>query len=227
VATTRLTIARAPGPVVLVGHSYGGVVVTEAGTDSKVAGLVYIAAFTPDKWRNSALESLIKNPPPGAPVPPILAPQDGYLFLDKAKFRASFAADVSEAKAASWPTLRCRGALRLFSGAVSEPAGRPTWKDRKQVPGSDRGQDDPAARSAPDGQHAAARLSRRLPAATRSIFRSPEAVAAAHCQGGEERELQKWQRERKNGSQLAQSKTSKKTPRAIRPGLTPFSSTPC
>src|SRR6266481_7451741 len=83
VAAARLAIARAQGPVVLVGHSYGGVVVTEAGTDPKVAGLVYIAAFAPDK--GESVESLIKNPPPGAPVPPILPPQDGFLFLDQTK----------------------------------------------------------------------------------------------------------------------------------------------
>jgi pimeloyl-ACP methyl ester carboxylesterase len=78
VAATRLTIARAQGPVVLVGHSYGGAVITEAGTDPKVAGLVYITAFAPDK--GESVESLIKNPPSGAPVPPILPPVDGYLF---------------------------------------------------------------------------------------------------------------------------------------------------
>ena len=78
--------------MILVGHSYGGVVITEAGNDPKVAGLVYIAAFAPDAGESVA--SLIKDPPPGAPVPPILPPQDGFLFLDKAKFAASFAADV-------------------------------------------------------------------------------------------------------------------------------------
>src|ERR1700752_4262336 len=98
VAATRLAIARAKGPVVLVGHSYGGVVITEAGNDPKVAGLVYIAAFAPDKGESVA--SLIKDPPPGAPVPPILPPQDGYLFLDKAKFAASFAQDATTAEKA-------------------------------------------------------------------------------------------------------------------------------
>src|SRR5712675_1997416 len=98
VAATRLAIARSQGPVVLVGHSYGGVVITEAGTDPKVAGLVYIAAFAPDK--SESVESLIKNPPPSAPVPPILPPVDAYLFLDKAKFRFSFAGDVDAETAA-------------------------------------------------------------------------------------------------------------------------------
>jgi pimeloyl-ACP methyl ester carboxylesterase len=124
VAATRLAIARAQGPVVLVGHSYGGVVVTEAGTDPKVAGLVYIAAFAPDK--GESVESLIKNPPPGAPVPPILPPMDGYLFLDKAKFRASFAADVSEAKAAFMADSQVPWGVGALSGSISEAA----WKTK-------------------------------------------------------------------------------------------------
>src|SRR6201989_3535558 len=97
VAATRRAIAQAKAPVVLVGHSSGGVFITEAGNDPKVAGLVYIAAFAPDK--GESVSSLIKNPPPGAPVPPILPPQDGYLFLDQAKFAASFAADLPKDQA--------------------------------------------------------------------------------------------------------------------------------
>jgi pimeloyl-ACP methyl ester carboxylesterase len=127
VAATRLAIAQAQGPVVLVGHSYGGVVVSEAGTDPKVAGVVYIAAFAPDK--GESVESLIKNPPPGAPVPPILPPQNGFLFLDRAKFRASFAADVGEAKAAFLADSQVPWGLGALSGAVSEPAwkSKPSW----------------------------------------------------------------------------------------------------
>src|ERR1700680_5000532 len=97
VAATKRVIAEQQGPVILVGHSYGGGVLTEAGNDSSVAGLVYIAAFAPD--RGESVAALIKDPPPGAPVPPILPPQDGYLFLDRAKFPASFAADVDAEKA--------------------------------------------------------------------------------------------------------------------------------
>ena len=127
VAATRLMIARAQGPVVLVGHSYGGAVITEAGTDPKVAGLVYITAFAPDK--GESVDSLIKNSPPGGPVPPILPPVDGYLFLDTAKFRASFAADVSEAKAAFMADFQVPWGVAALSGSISEPAWRskPSW----------------------------------------------------------------------------------------------------
>jgi len=127
VAATRLAIARAQGPVVLVGHSYGGAVITEAGTDPKVAGLVYITAFAPNK--GESVESLIKNPPPGAPVPPILPPLDGYLFLDQEKFRASFAADVSEAKAAFMADSQVPWGVAAVSGSISEPAWKtkPSW----------------------------------------------------------------------------------------------------
>jgi pimeloyl-ACP methyl ester carboxylesterase len=127
VAATRLVIARAQGPVVLVGHSYGGVVITESGTDAKVAGLVYITAFAPDK--GESVESLIENPPPGAPVPPILPPVDGYLFLDKANFRASFAADVSEERAAFLADSQVPWGVAALAGSVSEPAWKikPSW----------------------------------------------------------------------------------------------------
>jgi pimeloyl-ACP methyl ester carboxylesterase len=98
VAVTKRVLAAQDGPAILVGHSYGGVVITEAGNHPKVSALVYIAAFAPDK--GESVGSLIKDPPAGAPVPPILPPQDGFLFLDKAKFPASFAADVDPEKAA-------------------------------------------------------------------------------------------------------------------------------
>src|SRR5437868_846231 len=97
VAATKRVLAEQKSPAILVGHSYGGVVVTEAGNDPRVAGLVYIAAFAPD--RGESVAALIKDPPPGASVPPILPPQDGFLALDKTKFAASFAADVRPDKA--------------------------------------------------------------------------------------------------------------------------------
>ena len=127
VAATKRVIADQKGPVILVGHSYGGVVVTEAGNDPKVSGLVYIAAFAPD--RGESVASLIKDPPPGAPVPPILPPQDGFLALDKARFAASFAADVSPEKAEFMANSQVPWGLEALNGAVSEPAWRtkPSW----------------------------------------------------------------------------------------------------
>jgi pimeloyl-ACP methyl ester carboxylesterase len=138
VAVTKRAIAAQNGPVILVGHSYGGVVITEAGNDPKVAGLVYIAAFAPD--RGESVNDLIKNPPPGAPVPPILPPQDGFLFLDKAKFAASFAADVPPGTAAFMADSQVPWGVEALGGKVSEPAWRtkPSWylvaTDDKMIP---------------------------------------------------------------------------------------------
>ena len=108
--------------MVLVGHSYGGVVITEAGNDPKVAKLVYIAAFAPDKGESVA--SLIKDPAPGAPVPPILPPQDGFLFLDKAKFAASFAADVEPGKAQFMADFQVPWGVGALEGASASRRGR-------------------------------------------------------------------------------------------------------
>jgi pimeloyl-ACP methyl ester carboxylesterase len=138
VVATKRIIAAQNGPVILVGHSYGGVVITEAGNDPKVAGLVYIAAFAPDK--GESVSTLIKDPPPGAPVPPILPPQDGYLFLDKSKFPASFAADVDEEKAAFMADSQVPWGVEALSGTISEPAWKtkPSWylvaTDDKMIP---------------------------------------------------------------------------------------------
>lgn len=127
VAFTKRAIAAAKGDVVLVGHSYGGVVVSEAGNDAKVKSLVYITAFAADKGESVA--SLIANPAPGAPVPPILPPVDGFLFLDREKFAASFAADVRPDLAAFMGDSQVPWGLDALQGAVSEPAWRskPTW----------------------------------------------------------------------------------------------------
>jgi len=127
VAVTKRAIAAQNGPVVLVGHSYGGAVITEAGNDPKVAGLVYIAAFALDKGESVA--ALIKDPPPEAPVPPILPPQDGYLFLDKAKFAASFAADVSAEKAAFMADSQVPWGVAALTGSITEAAwkAKPSW----------------------------------------------------------------------------------------------------
>ena len=138
VATTRRVIAAQRSPVILVGHSYGGVVITQAGNDPKVVGLVYIAAFAPD--RGESVSALIKDPPPGAPVPPILPPQDGHLFLDRNKFAASFAADVPRAKAEFMADSQVPWGLEALSGTVTEAAWRnkPSWyliaTDDKMIP---------------------------------------------------------------------------------------------
>ena len=122
VAVTTRAIAALDAPVVLAGHSYGGVVITEAGNHPKVAGLVYVTAFAPDK--GESVSSLIANPPPGAPVPPILPPQDGYLFLDRTKFAAAFAADLSPKAAQFMADSQVPWSVGALTGAVTEPAWR-------------------------------------------------------------------------------------------------------
>src|ERR1700692_4555792 len=124
VAATKLVISRISGTVILVGHSYGGVVISEAGNDPKVKGLVYIAAFAPDK--GESVQTLIANPVPGAPVPPILPPQNGFLFLDRAKFADAFAADVPPAEAAFMADSQVPWGVNALSSAVTEPA----WKSK-------------------------------------------------------------------------------------------------
>jgi pimeloyl-ACP methyl ester carboxylesterase len=161
VAATRRAIAAQNGPVILVGHSYGGVVITEAGNDPKVAGLVYISAFAPDQ--GESVSSLIKDPPAGAPVPPILPPQDGYLFLDKAKFPAVFAADVSPDVASFMADSQVPWGVDALSGAISQPAWRtkPSWyvvstEDRMIPPDAQRAMSKRAASTAVEvkGSHA-------------------------------------------------------------------------
>ncbi|HTB78677.1 MAG TPA: alpha/beta hydrolase [Polyangiaceae bacterium] len=127
VAVTKRAFSAEGGPVLLVGHSYGGVVVTEAGNDPRVAGVVYIAAFAPD--RGESVSSLIKDPPPGAPVPPILPPQEGFLFLDSARFATSFAADVDADTAAFMAASQVPWGVEALAGAVTEPAWKtkPSW----------------------------------------------------------------------------------------------------
>src|SRR5262249_61341373 len=98
VETTTNVLDLQDGPTILVGHSYGGAVITEAGRHERVAGLVYITAFAPDK--GESVSTLIADPPPGAPVPPILPPVDGFLSLDRAKFPQPSAADLPPADAA-------------------------------------------------------------------------------------------------------------------------------
>jgi len=127
VAATHQVLDGLDGPAVLVGHSYGGAVITEAGHHPNVAALAYITAFAPDK--GESVGTLVADPAPGAPVPPILPPKDGFLFLDRDKFAASFAADLSEAQAAFMADSQVPWGVDALGGAISEPAWRtkPSW----------------------------------------------------------------------------------------------------
>ena len=127
VAVTKRVLAAQSGRSILVGHSYGGAVITEAGTDPKVAGLVYIAAFAPDA--GESLEKLIQSAPPDAPKPPILAPQEGFLLLDRSKFAGSFAADVKPELAAFMADAQVPWGLGAITGTISQPAwkSKPSW----------------------------------------------------------------------------------------------------
>ncbi|MFE9601020.1 alpha/beta fold hydrolase [Streptomyces hokutonensis] len=127
VAVTHRALDALDGPAVLVGHSYGGAVITEAGRHDKVAALAYIAAFAPDK--DESVGTLVADPAPGAPVPPILPPQDGFLFLDRDKFAASFAADLPAEDAAFLADAQVPWGLDALGGTITEPAWRtkPSW----------------------------------------------------------------------------------------------------
>ena len=143
VAFTKRLIAAQPGKVLLVGHSYGGVVVTEAGNDPRVAGLVYITAFAPDVGESVA--KLIANPPPGAPVPPILPPEEGFLMLDRARFAESFAADVEADLADFMAASQVPWGIAALTGEVTQAA----WKDKPSwylVAGDDKMIPPPAQR---------------------------------------------------------------------------------
>jgi len=176
VEATQQIIDAQDGPVVLVGHSYGGVVITEAGTHPNVAALVYIAAFAPDKAES--VTTLIADPPPGAPVPPILPPQNGFLFLDREKFHASFAADLPARLAAFMADSQVPWGVGALNGAVTEPAWRskPSWY---LVATEDRMIPPPAQRSM--AERAGATVSEV--AASHSVYLSqPEAVATLIAQ---------------------------------------------
>ena len=138
VRVTRRVLDRQNGPAILVGHSYGGAVITEAGNHPAVAGLVYITAFAPDGGESVA--TLIKDPPAGAPVPPILPPEDGFLMLDRAKFAASFAADVEPELAEFMADAQVPWGVDALQGTIGQPAWRtrPSWylvaKDDRMIP---------------------------------------------------------------------------------------------
>ena len=172
VAVTRRVIAAQDGPVLLVGHSYGGAVITEAGNDPKVAALVYIAAFAPDA--GESVSSLIKDPPPGAPVPPIVPPQDGFLVLDRRRSRPRSPPTSTADQAAFMADSQVPWGVEALTGAISQPAWKtkPSWylvaTDDRMIP--------------PDAQRL---MSKRAGAtvvevkASHSVFASqPQAVAS-------------------------------------------------
>jgi len=171
VAVTNRTIDAQDGPLVFVGHSYGGVVITEAGNNPKVARLAYIEAFAPDS--GESVGSLIKDPVPGAPVPPILPPQAGFVFLNRSKFAASFAADVEPELAAFMADSQVPWGLDALNGRATKPAwkSKPSWylvsRDDKMIP--------------PDGQRAMSKRARSKTIEVKgshSVYVSqPEAVA--------------------------------------------------
>ncbi|HEV7687697.1 MAG TPA: alpha/beta hydrolase [Acidimicrobiia bacterium] len=179
VAATKQVIDTQDEPVILVGHSYGGAVITEAGTHPKVAALVYIAAFAPDK--GESVNTLIADAPPGAPVPPILPPQDGFLFLDREKFAASFAADIPAEQAAFMADSQVPWGVAALSGAVSEPAWRekPSWyliatEDRMIPPPAQRAMSERAGSTTVE-----------VPGSHAIYLSQPQAVAALIKQAGD------------------------------------------
>jgi pimeloyl-ACP methyl ester carboxylesterase len=127
VEVTRRVIEAQDEPVILVGHSYGGAVITEAGNHPNVEKLVYIAAFAPDQ--GESVNTLIEGFPKDGPAPPILPPQDGFLFLDREKFHDSFAADVSDEDAAFMADSQVPWGVDALGETVSDAAWRskPSW----------------------------------------------------------------------------------------------------
>jgi pimeloyl-ACP methyl ester carboxylesterase len=156
-AAARLVIDALDAPVVLVGHSYGGAVITEAGLHDKVAALVYIAAFAPDK--GESVNSLISGFPAGGPQPPILPPRDGFLFLDRDKFHASFAADVPAGQAAFMADSQVPWGVDATAQTITSPAWRmkPSWyllttEDHMIPPSAQRAMSERAGASVTEAQ---------------------------------------------------------------------------
>jgi pimeloyl-ACP methyl ester carboxylesterase len=176
VAATKQVIDALDGPVVLVGHSYGGAVITEAGTHPDVAALVYVCAFAPDK--TESVNTLISGFPAGGPQPPILAPKDGFLFLDREKFHASFAGDLSAEQAAFMADSQVPWGVNALGGVITDPA----WRSKPSsylVTAEDR-------MIPPSAQHSMAErinATRSEIAASHSVYVSqPEAVATVIAQ---------------------------------------------
>jgi pimeloyl-ACP methyl ester carboxylesterase len=176
---TRLILKRQDGPTVLVGHSYGGAVITEAGTDPAVAALVYISAFAPDK--GESVNTLISGFPADGPQPPILPPQDGLLFLDRDKFPSSFAGDLPLEEAQFMADSQVPWGVDAVGGQITEPAWRRlrswyllTTEDRMIPPAAQRAMADRAGATVTEIQ------------ASHSVYVSkPQAVAGLIKQAAE------------------------------------------
>jgi pimeloyl-ACP methyl ester carboxylesterase len=183
VAATRWVLDAQDGSVVLVGHSYGGAVTTEAGTHPSVAALVYIAAFAPDK--GESVNTILADLPPGAPAPPILPPRDGFLLLDREKFHASFAGDVSDEEAAFMADSQVPWGVDALGGQITEPAWqtRPSWyllttEDRMIPPPTQRAMSERAGSTVVEvqGSHA---IYVSQPAAVAGLIRDAASALAA------------------------------------------------
>ena len=142
-AATRLIIDAQDGPVVLVSHSYGGAVITEAGTDQNVVALVYISAFAPDK--DESVNTLIAGFPAAGPQPPILPPKNGFLFQDRDKFHTSFGAGLPADLGAFMADSQVPWGVDALGGPVTDPAWRAkrswyllTTEDRMIPPAAQR-----------------------------------------------------------------------------------------
>jgi pimeloyl-ACP methyl ester carboxylesterase len=184
VAATRLIIDAQDGPVVLVGHSYGGAVITEAGTHQNVAALVYIAAFAPDK--DESVNTLLAGFPTDAPQPPILAPRDGFLFLDRDKFHASFAADLPADLGAFMADSQVPWGVDALGGPITDPAWRtkPSWyllttQDRMIPPAAQRTMSQRAGSRVIEVAASHSVYASR-PAATADLIEQAVSAAAAH-----------------------------------------------
>src|SRR5215218_11278081 len=163
VTATKMIIGQQSEPVVLVGHSYGGAVITEAGNDPNVAALIYIAAFAPDE--GESVETILGTFPPGEPNAgdAILPPQDGFLLLERGKFHDTFAADVSAEEAAFMADSQVPWGVEALTGTVGEAAWRskPSWylvatEDRMIPPATQRSMSERAGSTVEEaaGSHA-------------------------------------------------------------------------
>lgn len=165
IAVVTRAIEAVPGPVTLVGHSYGGVVITEAGNHDKVTALAYIAAFAADT--SESVASILADPAPGAPVPPILPPVDGFLFLDQEKFAGAFAADLPPVLSEFMSVSQVPWGAECITSAVTEPAWKvkPAWY---LVAGDDRMIPTPVQRSM--AERAVTRNTVEVPGASHAVY---------------------------------------------------------